>query len=358
MAGIYDEDWQAVLAFLPDQWEDMAFETGALRRIRAFKNPEALLRTLMIHLAQGCSLRETVVRAKRGGIARVSDVALLKRLRASEGWLKYLAKNLGPPYPIGNVLEGLKSKYRICAVDATTISEPGSTGTDWRLHYMLELPTLTCEHFELTDCHGGETLKRFPVQPGDLILADRGYENATGINHVHKSGGRVIVRIRVSQCPLRQPETMERLDVLALARTLKSEYTCDEWPAALKSQTGQTIIGRLCLLRKSEAAIQASEKNLAQIASRKGKKVSARALEAARYVGIFATVDSCVLTVENIFEIYRYRWQIELAFKRLKTLTGFGHLPKSDQASCRAWIYGKLFIGLLAERMSQAPFFP
>ncbi len=38
-------------------------------------------------------------------------------------------------------------------------------------------------------------------------------------------------------------------------------------------------------------------------------------------------------------------------FKRLKSLAGLGHLPKHDEVSARAWLYGKLFTGLLVEKL-------
>jgi hypothetical protein len=50
-------------------------------------------------------------------------------------------------------------------------------------------------------------------------------------------------------------------------------------------------------------------------------------------------------------DIYRLRWQIELSFKRLKSIAELGHLPKDDDRSSRAWLYGKLFIALLTEKM-------
>ena len=59
-------------------------------------------------------------------------------------------------------------------------------------------------------------------------------------------------------------------------------------------------------------------------------------------------------STELALEYYRRRWQIELAFKRMKSLAGLGHLPKKDPASARAWLYGKLFVSLLAEHMIQA----
>lgn len=61
-----------------------------------------------------------------------------------------------------------------------------------------------------------------------------------------------------------------------------------------------------------------------------------------------------VLTAGEIMELYRLRWQIELAFKRLKSIMGLGHLPKWSDASCRAWIHGKLFSALLIERLLDA----
>ena len=56
----------------------------------------------------------------------------------------------------------------------------------------------------------------------------------------------------------------------------------------------------------------------------------------------------------QVLELYRVRWQIELAFKRMKSIMGFGQLPKLSDASSRAWIHGKLFVALLLERLLDA----
>ena len=92
MDKAWDENWQCLQRFLPDGWEEMARRLGAWQRQpRAIPSTESLLRLLLIHLADGCSLRESVVRAHQGGIASISDVALLKRLRAASEWLRWMA---------------------------------------------------------------------------------------------------------------------------------------------------------------------------------------------------------------------------------------------------------------------------
>ena len=92
--GPTSEDWDLLVSFFPGNWQDLAAETGALQGLRKDKSPEKLLRTLLIHLGCGHSLRETVVRARQASLADLSDVALLKRLRKSRDWLYALCVEL------------------------------------------------------------------------------------------------------------------------------------------------------------------------------------------------------------------------------------------------------------------------
>ncbi len=71
----------------------------------------------------------------------------------------------------------------------------------------------------------------------------------------------------------------------------------------------------------------------------------------AKYVIVFTTFPENQFTAFDILEWYRIRWQIELVFKRFKQIAQFGHLPKYDDDSSKAWLYGKLFVALLTERL-------
>src|SRR5689334_16682033 len=88
------DDWQVVCQFLPRNWEDAARSLGALRRARGIRDADVLLRVLMVHLVDGCSLKETALRVRQAGWCSISGVALFKRLRAAEQWLRWLAEQL------------------------------------------------------------------------------------------------------------------------------------------------------------------------------------------------------------------------------------------------------------------------
>ena len=163
----------------------MAWQSGAIERLRGFSSPEVLLRMLLLHVARGYSLRETVVRAKLANWTDISDVALLKRLRNSEEWLRLLCIELLRENAAYRRERGTNRTIRI--VDGTIVREPGKTGSQWRILYSIRLPSLVCDFFEVTATIGegrGESLNRLTVGPRELILADAGYCSVAGIEYV------------------------------------------------------------------------------------------------------------------------------------------------------------------------------
>ena len=73
-------------------------------------------------------------------------------------------------------------------------------------------------------------------------------------------------------------------------------------------------------------------------------RVNTRALEFVRFVIVFTTFPEADFSAAEVLEWCWARWQVELVFKRFKTLAQRGHLPKYDDDSARAWLYGKLFM--------------
>lgn len=341
------DDWQVICRFLPPGWEEAARRLGAMHRARGIPNAEVLLRVLLVHLADGCSLKETALRARQAGWCRISSVAVFKRLQAAEQWLRWLAEQMWCGVPTASIDSG----YRIRAVDATAVEEPGATGTDWRVHYALNLVDLQCDFFELTDAHGGETFRRFPISPGDLLLGDRTYANPPGVDHVVGHGGSVLVRANQKALPLFDARG-RRFPLVARLKALRVGEV-GEWPAWVHAKD-RGIPGRLVAVKRGRQAARWARRRLHRKAQRKQKRLSEQALFLAGYVFVWTTIPAGLMDSAQILELYRARWQIELAFKRMKSIMGLGQLPKLSEASARAWLHGKLFIALLIERLLDA----
>lgn len=354
-SSVLDEEWQLLASFLPQDWRELARAQGAMRRQRGITDPDALLRLLFLHVATGLSLRQAVARATVLGWPSMSDVALLKRLRSSESWLQALASRMYWASRFGNRQPMVPTKRRIRAVDATTVEEPGATGTDWRIHYSILLPEVDCDFYEITDVTGGEGFKRFPIQKGDIILGDRGYGNREGVAHVIRAGGDVVVRLNSTSFPLLD-KSGDPFELLRSLRRLRG-HEPGEWSVVFDTRSEQ-FKARLCAVRKSKVAAESAKKRVLQEASRKGIQTRPETLEYAEYVTVLTTVHKEELTTVDVLCLYRMRWQIELVFKRLKSLLRLGHVPKKNDFSARAWIQAKLLIALIIERLSiEARFF-
>jgi len=237
-------------------------------------------------------------------------------------------------------------------VDATTVKEPGPSGSLWRLHYSVGLPSLACDFLELTAAAGrgsGESLARFPIRPGDLVLADRGHSTAAGLRHVASSGGHGTVRVNTGALPLRTAGGGP-FGLLAAVGSLRRAGAVGSWPAAAVGD-GVAVPGRVCAVRKTREAIRIAQRKLRREARRRGKRPQPRTLAFARHVIVFTTFPEPAFAAGEVLEWYRARWQVELVFKRFKSLAQLGHVPKRDEESARAWLHGKLLLALLAEKL-------
>jgi hypothetical protein len=303
---------------------------------------------LLIHLVDGCSLRQTAARARAGGLADVSDVALLNRLKGCGPWFEWMVRELvgrtaaGMDDAVGAIMAG----RRLRLVDGSVVCEPGATGSTWRVHYSLDLATLRCDEVHVTGAEEGESLTRFRVRPGELIMADRGFANRRGLRHVLLSGGDVLMRMNLTNVPLEDARG-KRLNVLARLRTLAREQAGD-WPALARDEHG-TMPVRVCAYKKSAVRTQGSQDKLRKQAAEHKRALMPQTLEAAAYVIVVTTLMQP--GADALMELYRRRWQIELAFKRLKSLLQLGHLRKTDPEGAKAWLQGKVLAACLIEQL-------
>ena len=170
--------------------------------------------------------------------------------------------------------------------------------------------------------------------------------------HVIENQGEVLVRFHSTNLPL-FTRNGTALSVLEKLRSLKGDEAGD-WDVWFRAPNDNHLVkGRICALRKSKESIEKAKKDIVKEAKKKGRKLKPETLEHAEYIILFTTVNRHNFKGENILSLYRGRWQIESVFKRVKGIIGIGHLPKYNPESCAAWLYGKLVVALLVERLYQ-----
>jgi hypothetical protein len=292
------------------------------------------------------------VRAQEAHLADLSDVALLKRIRKSKEWLFELCRGL---FEERGLRPNVRSGKTLRLIDATAVKEPGKTGSLWRIHYSLRWPDWKCDFFKLTPVEGkgtGENLQQFPLRANDYILADRGYCHASGIHHAVKHQARVTVRLNPDGIVIHDKRGAS-FPLLTKLKTLKQTGAVAAWKVLVPYDGEVPVPARLSVIRKSKAAIALAQKKLRAKSSKHGSQLQPETLIYAEYVMVLTTFPETEFPAEDVLQFYRFRWQIELVFKRFKQIAQIGHLPKHDPESAKAWLYGKLFVALLTEKLIQ-----
>jgi hypothetical protein len=114
---------------------------------------------------------------------------------------------------------------------------------------------------------------------------------------------------------------------------------------------GVPIDGRVIATKLPAPVAAQAERRVAKTAVKKSTTSDPRSLEAAHFVMVFTTLPATRLAAPDVLELYRVRWQIELAFKRLKQLLKLGRLPHKHAQAAQGWILAKLVIALLLETL-------
>jgi hypothetical protein len=350
MSEALEHQWPYLRSFLPspDSIESMAVRTGALVRRREIWSADRLLRLAMVYGFCGYSLRQTAAWGEMAGVASVSDVALLKRFRKSADWMcQIVASFLSARVSVPKV-----NKYeafsRIRLIDGSTMSKPGSSGADWRLHLGFDLRKQSIVSLELTEASAGESLRRVEPLPAELLIADRGYARANGLAWVLQHHAHFLVRLPWNNVPLKSA-TGETFDIPTWLSELP-EATPAEVTVHLR---GGSVPLRLLALRKSEPAAEASRLKILSRASNHTKTTDPRTLEAAGYTLLLTDVAVEKLPITAAFDLYRFRWQIELCFKSMKSVITLDQLNAKDSDLGRMVLATKLLGALLIEEFTE-----
>jgi hypothetical protein len=348
-ASLLDQgDWQSILDRLggAEAIAGIARQTKAFLRPRGIATAVDLLRLVLSYCLGHQGLRSTAAWASATGLADISNVAVLYRLRRCGDWLTALVGRTlaaGMPAAAGG-------GRMIRLIDATAVPQAGTLAKQrnhvWRIHSAFDLPVERFGCFVLTDHKGGEALDRIPVIKGEIRIADRAYMQPDRIAAVLAAGGDILLRAGwKSACWLGAEG--EPFDLIAALRN--AAHGVVDQPIWLRRAGGGPLGLRLVAVKKSPPAAEAARRKARRQAQKGGHQISQDTLAAAAWVILVTSLAPDAFPTADILALYRLRWRIELAFKRLKSVVGLRAPPGVDERSARPYVLAHLLMILLLE---------
>ena len=334
-----------ILRRLPKNLDELAKETGAIKRRRNLRGGDQLLWLALTYAGMPESFRGLSAMAQRIG-CHLNDTSIRRRLSCAVDFLTEVLNLV--LFGAGQDAKNKGIARRICLQDATTVSAPGSKGTDWRLHTVFVLGQ-GLAHVEITDATVGENLRHGEYNEGDVVVADQGLATAQSIHHVRSVGAHCVVRAYLKNMRVLD-EAGDRLETNVLLDRADQGITSHAVLVPLKGH--QSVRGRLLVYRLPPEQAARNRQKLRQKASRKQNNVGEMGLRLAGYFVLFTTVPEADLSDEDAAKLYRLRWQIELFFKRCKSIAGLDKLAAKTPDVARAYLLAKLIIVALTERAS------
>ena len=339
-------DTNDLVKLLPSGYEQACFDKKAITRKRTIKEPLDLLRLILFYLSGNKSLIDVSQSALMGGIGKISDVGFMKRFIKCKDWIIWLTQNILPNPVTQYKKPGWLEPYQVLAVDASDVVDKGAVKRLWRLHYAVDLFTLTCSQFKVTGQDVGESLKNFTLAKGCLAIAGRAYGTIKSMEHCLAAGGDFIIRIKNRAFNIYDPSG-RKLDFTGWLRTVGE--TAEELSVYIRDSEKKLVPLRICACKKTKAEIAIEKARIKRMESRKQVKLSSETVFTHNYMFVITSLPSEIPAAE-ILCCYRLRWQVELVFKRLKSLLGLGSMPTKTKEAGEAWINGKMLLSLLTEK--------
>lgn len=342
---LIDDDWNLLCSFVPLDLDESAVKKLAIRRFRHLYSGKDLLRICLMYGFCDASLRQTATWASAKGLGAFSNVAILKRLRNCDEWLSEI---------IGAILSRRRITaprgVKISILDATYMKLRGSNGSDYCLHMNMDLNDGRIREFRISDIHDGETLRKYAVERGRIYIADRGYASGVGISHIIRRGGEVVIRHHQTRLRLCNKNGGE-LNLPELLSTL-SLGEIGDWDLRYKESEGNKPI-RLVAIKRTKESMEAEVRRQEDKARKNCRKMSGKSFEMSKYMCILTSLKREKWEAEKVLELYKYRWQIELLFKRLKSLMRLDNTRAQSDKLCRVYYLSKMLGALLVEEMNE-----
>jgi Transposase DDE domain len=332
----------------------LALETKAIQRKRKLDGGTSLLRIIFARSLGGLSLRGTSGWASLQEVAELTNPGIHYRMKRAVDFLSTVLERLLMVKVPGACLRWPGRTLRLA--DGTGISQPGGKTAAWRVHGVFDLGSGGFSHLELTDKHGAEALERGPPRAGEIRLGDRNYGRGPAFRRfLAAADGRADFIARVGWNALRLATPDGRaFDLVGYLRGLAIDTIPHEINLRAAAGPGNaTVAVRMIVLRKTPEATEAARAALRRAAVKRGRQLDPRSLVAAEFMILVTSLPTEGYSAADILAVYRLRWQIELAFKRLKSLLHIDKLPTVTERGSRSWLLSHLILALLCDDLSQ-----
>jgi len=346
-----EADWNVIVSLLPEGWRALSTEMGLVPKLaphigQKVRDIEIALRLVLHYVAQRGSMRMTTTTAAAAGIVDITQPAFFKWMFKIGPYLEALVTRMVEPGRFDSEQWG---GYRLVVADATTVERAGAKGTTARLHYALHLADLSPRFVRVTDETIGETMRNFDLEPGELWIVDRGYCNPQGVLHTVRRGADVLVRYNRHTLSLYE-EAGARLEIPGLLAKTWKRGRAEEKEVRVILSDGSQAFARLCWLQLPTAQAQKARARAVRAGT-----TDAVELDCAEYIAVLTTAPSSKLSAEQAIELYRARWQVELDFKREKSIGQLDMLPTLLPQTIRSWLCAKVLLSLIARKLASQP---
>jgi len=348
-SSLHDGTWSSVLHRLSEVADlgATARQFGAFTRARKVKTPQDLLRLAFLYGPARLSLRMTAAMADEAGVAALSDKAVLGRLRRAGPWLEHLLMCLMAHkrmIPAATGSDGLT----LSAVDGSVICRPGSKGSkgsDWRLHGRFDPGRGGFADLKLSTARVSERVQHTHITPGSTVVQDRGYARVRDFDAVLTRGADFITRIGWRSLRLFDGDG-QLIDIFTL---LPPHDQPVEHVVHVK---GVARPLRLIIQPIPPDKAEQRRRKVARKSSKAGHRIHPHTTLAAGYLMLITSLPAAAHNAHRIASLYSSRWQIELGFKRLKSIGGIDGLPASDPDLARTWLLAHLIAAALADEIA------
>lgn len=343
---------------LPPAWKELLAKAGTFRPGEVIQSEEDLMRLILLYCGVDAGLRLSAGICTLLG-AELSDEAVRKRLRKQGEFLELLIQVELKAKGVSSVLKG----RRILALDATAVQGPGAKGTQYRLHLCMDLLRLDFVDLQVSDAGKGESLRNFVLRAGDLVVGDRGYSSVSGIlDTVLNQKVDVLLRWKL-QSNLYDPQDLDKaIDLPAQLQDMapgqkRTMAVAVGYSKKSSIKDRRFVSGYLHIYRMDPEQSKLAKRNTIKQKNRKQRNVKIATLFLSQFVIVFTNISPDVLSADDALELYRCRWQIELAFKRLKGLLRLDKLRSfKDGELARTYLLGKILYALLIDEQLRSRF--